>query len=95
MFLLDHRDDPSRLPRFELSPEGLLGELHNAQAALTAAEHYVSLWRTKNKPFSAHCSCATQKALHDARNTIDRLVAMLGTQAATPPHDHAEPEPTY
>jgi hypothetical protein len=53
MFLLDHPDDPSRLPRFELSPEGLLGELHNAQATLTAAEHYVSLWRTKNKPFSA------------------------------------------
>ena len=95
MFLLDRRDDPSRLPRFELSPEGLLGELHNAQAALTAAEHYVSLWRTKNKPFSAHCSCATQKALHDARNTIDRLIAMLGTQAATPPHDHTEREPTY
>jgi hypothetical protein len=91
MFLLDRRDDPSRLPRFQLSPEGLLGELHYAQAALAAAEHYVSLWRTKNKPFSAHCSCATQKALHDARNTIDRLVAMLGTQAATPPHDHADP----
>jgi hypothetical protein len=95
MLFLDRRDTLSTLPRFALSPAGLLGELHDAQAALAVAQHYVSLWRTNNKPFSAYRFCATQEALK-ARNAIDRVVAMLRTEAAeSPQHDDAKPEPAH
>ena len=71
---------PSDCTRFSLSPKQLLDEVHDAQAALAAAEYYISCSLQK----ISLCShfYATHEALHEARKTIDRVIEMLRVEAA-------------
>jgi 2-phospho-L-lactate transferase/gluconeogenesis factor (CofD/UPF0052 family) len=73
---------PSDCTRFSLSPKQLLDEVHDAQAALAVAEHYISFC----PQIISHCSTshfyATHEALHEARKTVDRVIELLRAEAA-------------
>ena len=84
------RPSSSDFTDFPLSPQRLIDEVHNARAALAAAEHYISSFPQP----SMHHFCATHEALHEARKAIDRVIEMLRAEAArSRQHNDAEPEP--
>jgi hypothetical protein len=86
-----NRPDPSDSTHCPLFSERLLDEVHNAQAALAAAEHFISFSPQKVKPGATYHFYATHEALHEARKTIDGVIEMLRTEAArSRQHDQAE-----
>ena len=84
------RPDPSDSTHYPLLPERLLDEVHNAQAALATAEHYIDCPQ-KVRPGATYHFYATHEALHEARKTIDCVIEMLRAEVArSRQHDEAE-----
>ena len=82
--------------RFSLSSQQLLDEVHDAQAALVVAEHYVSCCPHIINPCSPYHLYATHEALHEARKTIDRVIEKLRAEAGRSlQRSDAKPEPTH
>jgi transcriptional regulator GlxA family with amidase domain len=83
------RRNPSDLTHSSLLPEQLVDEVHDAQAALAVAEHYISSSSQKTTSYAMHQFYATHEALHEARKTIDRVIEMLRAEAARSLRDSA------
>jgi hypothetical protein len=67
-------------------PDRLLTELHEAQLALTMAEHHVRLWRAKlatmgKVQYRPRVSYVAHQALHEAGRAIDDIAELLKIQA--------------
>jgi hypothetical protein len=86
---------PSYYTSFSLSPQQLLDEVHDAQAALAVAEHHISFRPQKISPCSTYHFYATHEALHEARKTVDRVIELLRAEARSLQRGDAEPEPTH
>jgi hypothetical protein len=68
----------SDFTHFPLLSHRLLDEVHNARAALAAAEHYISSFPQQR---SLYHFCVTHEALHEARKAIERVIEMVRTEA--------------
>ena len=66
---------------FVLSPKQLSDEMRDAQAALGAAEHYISCCPQTLRHLSTYQYYATHEALHEARKAIDRVIELLRIEA--------------
>lgn len=88
---MDFRDCYPHFPLLPGQPDRLLAKLHEAQTALTIAEHYVRIWReypsTNKTPSSEYHPYMAHEALHEARDIIDCVVEELRIQAAGVPMD--------
>lgn len=76
------RRSPSDFTHSSLSPEQLVDEVHDAQAALAVAEQYIRSCSQKMISYPMSHFYATHEALHEARKTIDRVIEMLRAEAA-------------
>ena len=86
----------SDFDRFSLSSQQLLDEVHDAQAALVVAEHYVSCCPQIISACSPYHFYATHEALHEARKTIDRVIEKLRAEVGRSlQRSDAKPEPTH
>ncbi len=65
---------------FALSPKQLSDEMHDAQAALAVAGHYISCCPQTLRHLPNYQYYATHEALHEARKTIDRIIELLRTE---------------
>jgi hypothetical protein len=84
------RPSSSDSTHFSLLSQRLLDEVHDARAALAAAEHYISSFPQR----SMYHFCVTHEALHEAHKAIERVIEMVRTEAArSRQHNDAKPEP--
>jgi hypothetical protein len=80
---------------FSLPPKQCLDEVHDAQAALAVAEHYISFCPQTISPSSTYHFYATHEALHEARRAIDRVIELLRAETGRSlQRSDAEPEAT-
>jgi hypothetical protein len=92
---MDRRSSPD-FTHSSLLPEQLVDEVHDAQAALAVAEHYISSCPQKIAPYATHHFFATHEALHEARKTIDSVIETLRAEAAASlQRDNGKREPTH
>ncbi|MBV8995301.1 MAG: hypothetical protein JO287_16760 [Pseudonocardiales bacterium] len=94
---MDYRDCVPSFPLLPGQPDRLLAELLEAQTALAIVAYYVSCWRAylsaENTPPSRYHSLAAHEALHEARDTIDRVIEELRIQVAGTPLNADEKSP--